>query len=173
MVCTGDKFFKIRVPRLTKSGFYHIFFVILAKPNQVFSLNIRKIIAIRCIFDASTKTLLGAVHKVRTYNLPKKQHFLLPNSTPTCAYQGLRNVTLSVNFVYVLYRQPLTVCNTYSYFRKEIRQKKSFFTLVVGTYCSLKCTNCKTQVILSNVTKMSKTLITIKAEFIAGNVNQS
>ena len=72
MVCTGDKFFKIRVPRLTKSGFYHIFFVILAKPNQVFSLNIRKIIAIRCIFDASTKTLLGAVHKVRTYNLPKK-----------------------------------------------------------------------------------------------------
>ena len=57
--------------------------------------------------------------------------------------------------------------------RKSDRKKKSFFALVIGAYCSLKSTKFKTQVILVKITKKMKTLITIKAEFIAGNVNQA
>ena len=65
-VCTGDKFLKIRVP----TQYFLLQFI--TKPNQLFSLNIRKIIALKCIIDASTKAVLGAVHKVCTHNLSKK-----------------------------------------------------------------------------------------------------
>ena len=137
-------------------------------------MNIRKIIALRSIIDASTKTLLRAIHKERTHNLPKKQHFLIPGTYKYLyTYQGFRNVTFSVNFAYVLYGWLLTVCNTYSFLRKEIKKKnKSFFALVSGAYCSLISTNFKTQVILAQVTEKARTLFTTNAEFI-GNVNQA
>ena len=77
-VYTGEKCLKIRVLRLAKNSFlthFHLPFV--AKPNQLFFLNLRKIVAMRCIIDASTKTLLGTILKVSTENLLKKWHFLL------------------------------------------------------------------------------------------------
>ena len=39
----------------------------------------------------------GVIHEVRAQNFPKELLFLTP-----CAYQGVRNVTFSENFVYVL-----------------------------------------------------------------------
>ena len=71
-VCTREKFLKIQVPRLTKIGFLIHFFVMVAQPNQLFAINIRKIIALRYIIDASIKTLLEAIHEVRPNNLQKK-----------------------------------------------------------------------------------------------------
>ena len=45
----------------------------------------------------------------------------------------------SVNFYILLYGWLFTVCNTYSFLRKTIRQKKIRFCL--GPYCSLKSMN--------------------------------
>ena len=61
---------------------------------------------------------------------------------------------------------------THRFLRKEFRQKITFFALVIGTYCSLKSTNFKTQIILSKASEKARTLITTKAEFI-GNVNRA
>ena len=65
-------------------------------------------------------------------------------------------------------------CATHIVFFKRISdRKKSFFTLVLGAYYSLKSTNFKTQVILARVTEKARTLIITTAEFIAGNVNHA
>ena len=72
-ICTREKLLKIWVPRLTKISFLiHLLFKFVAKPNQPFSLNIWKVIALRCIIDASTETILGAIPKVCTQKLPKR-----------------------------------------------------------------------------------------------------
>ena len=46
--------------------------------------------------------LFGFIHLVLTQNFPKNWHFLPPIRTRTCAYQGIRNVSFSENFAYVL-----------------------------------------------------------------------
>ena len=71
-----------------------------------------------------------------------------------------------------LQKHCFTKCNTYSFLRNQT-EKKSFFALVIGAYCSLKSTNFKTYIILTKLTKKATTLITTKAEFIDGNVIQA
>ena len=119
MVCTGEKFLKIRVPRLTKIGFLTHFFVICCPTKPTFLYEYCKIIVLRCIIDASIKTLLGAIYKVRTHNLAKKQHFLLPDT-----------------HTYVLiFRQILRtyqVCNRCSFLRTDIvSMQKDLFKVIV------------------------------------------
>ena len=45
---------------------------------------------------------IGIIHLIRTLNFPKKEHFWPLIGTRTCAYQGVRNISFSVNFAYVL-----------------------------------------------------------------------
>ena len=68
---------------------------------------------------------------------------------------------------------PLRCVTHIVFFERKSDRKKSFFALVIGAYCSLKCTNFKTQVILAKVTEKARTLITTKAEFIGGYVNKA
>ena len=43
------------------------------------------------------------IHSVHTQDFPKNSHFLHPDTyTPSCAYQGVRNVSFSENFAYIL-----------------------------------------------------------------------
>lgn len=63
------------------------------------------------------------------------------------------------------------VWNTYSFFGKEIIQKK--IALVAGAYFSLNSANVRTQVVLAKVTKKNRMFNTTRAEFIVGNINQA
>lgn len=56
---------------------------------------------------------LGIIHKARTQNLPKKQHFILPTAHTYVAYHGVRNVTFSEIFAYCLIDGPLFVLDYY------------------------------------------------------------
>ena len=44
----------------------------------------------------------GFIHLVSTQNFPKNSHFLPLWYARTCAYQGVRNVSFSENFAYIL-----------------------------------------------------------------------
>ena len=74
-VCTGEKFLNSRVTRLAKICFLtHFFFVICCQIKRSF-LNICKVVAMRCIIDASIKTLLGAIIKYVCVSVVKKCYF--------------------------------------------------------------------------------------------------
>ena len=45
---------------------------------------------------------VGVIHEVRTQNFPKTNISNPLILTRTCAYQGVRNVSFSENFAYVL-----------------------------------------------------------------------
>ena len=77
--------------------------------------------------DASTKTLLGAIHKVNTHhNLPKKVAFLLSDIHMYVCVSGVKKCYFFDKF-YILYGWSLSVCNTHSFLRKKIRQRKIIF----------------------------------------------
>ena len=46
---------------------------------------------------------LGIIHLVHTQDFPKRQYFSPLARTRTCAYQGVRNISYSEDFAYVIY----------------------------------------------------------------------
>ena len=117
------------------------------------------------------KTLLGLSVKY-VHTIYRKSCIFY--SLLTCPCQGLRNVTFLVNLSTYLIEDPLKCVTHLAFFKRKSDRKKSFFTFIIGAYCSLKSLNFnKAQLIFAKVTKKSRSLVTTKAEFIGGNVNQA
>ena len=65
-------------------------------------LNILDILTFTPLISASTNVCKGIISLVHTQIFPKNLTFVIPWYVHTCAYQGIRNVSFSKNFGYVL-----------------------------------------------------------------------